>query len=119
MTFLKKLALFGLTAALLFAAVACGEGGGKTESSTPSVVTPDTEAHYVEDTLHKVSVTDTGRAFITDAGSAYAVVAGEAAAAKVAADFIVTVALNMSSTRVVIMSSQRVDSTASRDCIES
>ena len=103
MTFLKKLALFGLTAALLFAAVACGEGGGKTEPSTPGVVTPDTEAHYVEDTLHKISVTDTGRAFITDAGSAYAVVAGESAAAKVAANFIVTHLLNATGTELPLL----------------
>ena len=36
MTFLKKLALFGLTAALLFAAVACGEGAVRLSEVQPA-----------------------------------------------------------------------------------
>ena len=102
MTFLKKFALFGLTAVLLFAAVACG-GGDEETPLVPDVITSDAEAHYVEDTLHKISVSDTGRAFITDAGSAYAVVAGGSAAAKVAANFIVTHLLNATGTELPLL----------------
>ena len=66
------------------------DNSGGNVGPMPDVVATDTERHYVGDTLHKVTVTETGRSFVTPYGSDYSVVAGESAYARTAANFIVT-----------------------------
>ena len=65
----------GLLAAILSLSGCSGtNGGGNAGPVKPVNVT---ETHYVTDTLHKVTVTETDRPFVVDATSEYKIIAGQ------------------------------------------
>ena len=93
MKFLKKIFALCLAFAFVFGAAACtvdGTGGGGNEGGQTGPVTEDVQLHYVEGTLHKVTVTEANRPFVTPQGSDYKVVAGASNFARTAANFIIT-----------------------------
>ena len=57
-----------------------GDGG----SGTPKQTVTENDPHYVNDTLHKVTVTDSDRKFIQNSASDYAIVANGARAERAA-----------------------------------
>ena len=62
--------------AVVMALTGCTQatGGGKTKPVNPVEIS---EAHYLTNTLHKVSVNETDRSFVKDGRSEYKVIAGE------------------------------------------
>ena len=93
MKFLKKIFALCLAFAFVFGAAACtvdGTGGDGNEGGQTGPVTEDVQLHYVEGTLHKVTVTEANRPFVTPQGSDYQVVAGSSNFARTAANFIIT-----------------------------
>ena len=88
----KRIISFVLAAASAFALVGCnkgdnGESGGKTDDAYVNP-TSDYAPHYVEGTLHKIKLSETGRAFVVNGKTDYVIVAGDDAAINTAASFI-------------------------------
>ncbi|MBQ2986408.1 MAG: DUF4838 domain-containing protein [Tyzzerella sp.] len=77
----------GLLAAIMTLSGCSGSGGATTTPIDPVEIT---ETHYLTNTLHKVTVKESNRAFIVDGVSEYKIIAGKDESTQTAASYLVS-----------------------------